>query len=82
MMWWDHGFGAWWMWIPGVLLSLLVIAAIVALIVLAVRLGRPHALAPGQDSSRSILADRLARGEITIEQYRELLATLDEGQRS
>ncbi|WP_448809857.1 SHOCT domain-containing protein [Agromyces bauzanensis] len=82
-MMWDYGYGAWWMWIPGLLLTLLVVAGIVVLIVLAVRSsGRPHDMRPADhDAARRILDERLARGEITPEQYRELHSTLDEGRR-
>lgn len=79
MMWWGSEYGMGWMWIPGVLFTLLVVAGIVALIVVATRSGRSYSVGPGaQDSARTILGERLARGEITPEQYRELLATLDE----
>ncbi|WP_448002125.1 SHOCT domain-containing protein [Agromyces bauzanensis] len=82
-MMWDDGYGVWWMWIPGLLLTLLVVAGIVVLIVLAVRsAGRPHdAPSADGDAARRILDERLARGEITSEQYRELRSTLDEGRR-
>lgn len=79
MMWWGSEYGMWWMWIPGVLFTLLVVAGVVALIVVATRSGRSHSVGPGaEDSARTIVGQRLARGEITPEQYRELLATLNE----
>ena len=83
-MMWDYGYGMWWMWIPGLLLPLLIVAGIVVLIVLAVRAsssaGQPHDAGGARtDPARRILEERLARGEITPEQYRELRATLDEG---
>ena len=82
-MMWDYGFGMWWMWIPGLLLPVLIVAGIVILIVLAVRSsgssGRPQATGPAElDPARRIVDERLARGEITPEQYRELRGTLDE----
>jgi len=82
-MMWDYGYGMWWMWIPGLLVPLLIIAGIVVLIVLATRSsGRPHDTGPADlDSARRILDERLARGEVTPEQYRELRTTLDEGRR-
>lgn len=82
-MMWDYGYGAWWMWIPGLLLTLLIVAGIVVLIVLAVRsTGRSHDTRPAElDPARRILDERLARGEITPEQYRGLRSTLDEGRR-
>ena len=85
-MMWDYGYGMWWMWIPGVLLPILIVTGIVVLIVLAVRssgsAGRPQATRPMElDSARRILEERLARGEITPEQFRELRSTLDEARR-
>jgi putative membrane protein len=85
-MMWDYGYGMWWMWIPGLLLPILIVAGIVVLIVLAIRssgsAGRSQATGPTElDPARRILEERLARGEITPEQYRELRSTLDEGRR-
>lgn len=85
-MMWDSGYGMWWMWLPGLLLALLIIGGIVALIVLAVRSAGSSTPPPGTkpegiDPARRILEERLARGEITPEQYRELRSTLDEGRR-
>jgi putative membrane protein len=83
-MMWGDGYGMWLMWIPGLLLTLLIVAGIVAVIVLAVRAsGRPpHDTGSlDRDAARRILDERLARGEITTEQYRELRAALDEGRR-
>ncbi|MGR0318534.1 SHOCT domain-containing protein [Agromyces sp. ZXT2-3] len=37
---------------------------------------------PQADTAKRILEERLARGEITPEQFRELSAVLDEGRRS
>jgi putative membrane protein len=86
-MMWDYGYGAWWMWIPGVLIPLLVVAGIVVAVVLAVRATRSGSPAPGgsgpqPDSARRILEDRLARGEITPDQFRELLEALEAGRRT
>lgn len=83
---WDYGYGMWWMWIPGVLLTLLIVAGIVVLIVFAVRStgssSRPDNARPADvDPARRILDERLARGEITPEQYRETRSILDEGPR-
>lgn len=79
MMWWGSEYGMWWMWIPGVFFALLVVAGIVALIIFATRSGPSYPVGPGaRDSARTIVGERLARGEITPEQYRQLLATLDE----
>ncbi|HET6672190.1 MAG TPA: SHOCT domain-containing protein [Agromyces sp.] len=86
-MMWDYGYyGMWWMWIPGLLLALLIIGGIAALIVMAVRstgssTRPPDTTPPNTDPARRILEERLARGEITPEQYRELRSTLDEDRR-
>ncbi|KRE30985.1 SHOCT domain-containing protein [Agromyces sp. Soil535] len=86
-MMWDYGFGAWWMWIPGLLFTLLIVGGVIVLIVLLVRStgasARPgtSTTAPGQpheDSARRILEERLARGEITADEFRELITTLND----
>ncbi|WP_237740715.1 SHOCT domain-containing protein [Crystallibacter crystallopoietes] len=70
-----------WMWISG----LLTLAGVVILIVLLVRIlsggiasgGRLQGPPPMAGSSaEQILAERLARGDLTAEQYRELLKVL------
>jgi putative membrane protein len=87
LMMWDYGYGAWWMWIPAVLVPLLIVAGIVVAIVLAVRAtrtGSHPSAGSGQtesDSARRILENRLANGEITPDQFRELLETLEAGRR-
>lgn len=95
-MMWDYGYSGW-MWIPGLLLTILIIAGIVLLIVLLVRStgssGRVGggggagfggavgggAVGGGTDEARRILETRLARGEITPQEFRDLLAALLEG---
>jgi putative membrane protein len=90
MMMWDYGYGAWWMWIPGLLFTLLIVAGIIVLIVLLVRSSgsatRPSngTTSPGpvsEDSARRILEERLARGEITPDQFRELITTLNDARK-
>lgn len=85
-MMWDYGFGAWWMWIPGVIVPVLIVAGIIVVIVLLVRssstAGRnPSELGSAGDPARRILEERLVRGEITPDQFRELQGTLDESRR-
>ncbi|GAA1784313.1 SHOCT domain-containing protein [Agromyces lapidis] len=85
-MMWDYGMGGWWMWVPVVLIPLLIITGIIVMIVLLVRSGGSAGRGPSgpsdtTDPARRLLEDRLARGEITPEQYRELLNTLEEGRR-
>jgi len=86
-MMWDYGYGAWWMWIPGLLFTLLIVGGITVLIVLLVRsTGSPtrsgtSTTAPGlpsEDTARRILEERLARGEITSDEFRELITTLND----
>jgi putative membrane protein len=85
-MMWDYGFGGWWMWIPAVLIPLLIVAGIIVMIVLVVRSGESAGrgstgLSDTTDPARRLLEERLAHGEITPEQFRELLNTLEEGRR-
>jgi putative membrane protein len=63
---WHHGH--WWIVFP--ILWLLLIALAIALFW---RRGRPH---DGGDSPRRILGERFARGEISVDEYRERLAEL------
>lgn len=81
MMNFNGGSGMGLMWIFWVLL----IVGLVLLIILLVRLltggvesrGRRS---PGRSEARNILAERLARGELTPDEYRERLRALDEGE--
>jgi putative membrane protein len=65
---WHHGHH-WWIVFP--ILLLLLIAAAIALFW---RRGRSPG--DGNDSSRRILGERFARGEINADEYRERLAQL------
>ena len=83
---WDYGMGGWWMWIPALIIPLLIVAGIVVMIVLLVRSGGTTGRGPTDygstvDPARRMLEERLARGEITPDQFRELLGTLEEGRR-
>lgn len=85
MMWWDGG--GWgmaaWMWISG----LLTLAGVVILIVLLVRVlsggivsgARPSPPYMPKGNAEQILDERLARGELTADEYRELLKVLRGG---
>lgn len=89
---WDYGYGMGWGWIWVVLLVLLVLAAIAALIVLLVKAttgggsagSRPGASMQGHvpghahTPARAIAEERLARGELTPDQFREIVRALDE----
>lgn len=65
----DGGNGNGWMWVMGGLMLLLVVA-VIGLIAWAIARGTPRSAQP-YDRAREILAERLARGEITPEEYRE-----------
>jgi putative membrane protein len=77
--WWNgrtgwHHHGLWWIWIP------LIWALLIALAVVLLRQRRrPPRVA---DPARSILAERYARGEITADEYRERLQTLEQAEGS
>lgn len=89
-MYWDHGYGMGLGWIWVVLLVLLVLGAIAALVVLLVKAtsaggsATPTAHGPASggaapNSARTIAEERLARGELTPDQFREIVRALEEG---
>lgn len=87
-MMWDEGYWGWWMMFPSLLLTLLIAAGAVAVIVALVRRpsffgGGAGTAGPGPEtgSARRVAEERLARGEITPEQFREIVGVLDEGPR-
>ncbi|MET0781042.1 MAG: SHOCT domain-containing protein [Microbacterium sp.] len=75
----DGGWG--WMWVGGILL-LLILAALIVLVVRAFStapsLGAGPAPKPPASSARQIIEERLARGEITPDEFRSLARALDE----
>ncbi len=69
MMWWPWGWNGWWgwgMWLGMGFLWLLFLAAVVAGVVLLVRAGTKTG---GRSEALRILEERLARGEISLEEY-------------
>lgn len=79
-MYWGHGFGMAGSWL-GVLLGLLALAALIILVVRSFTAGPPSR--PGgqpfdRSHARALLEERLVRGEITPDQYREIVLALDE----
>ncbi len=80
--WGMYGFG-WFGMILGLLIGVAILVGIILLIVwLARRMNGPHigsfaGRTPMQFSAKEILQQRYARGEITLEQYREMLSELD-----
>jgi putative membrane protein len=74
---WDgHMMWGWgWMWVFGLLSVLLLAAVIAAAVWAAARGGRPSQ--PDHSArAREILSERYARGEISTEEYRERLDAL------
>jgi len=83
-MMWGYGGNMGWSWLFGLLL----LVGVVLLVVLAVRVfgggsnqgGGPGASGPaaGPSRARQILDERYAKGELTVEQYREQVQVLGE----
>ncbi|GAA4372559.1 SHOCT domain-containing protein [Agromyces bauzanensis] len=84
-MMWDYGYGMGWGWIL-ILFGLLAIAALVVLVVRSFTSGSsgpppgqpPTHGQPPRSNARAILEERLARGEVTPDEYREIRRALDE----
>lgn len=77
----NFGFGGWWMLLLGMLIPLLILVGVVVIIVLLLRSTEPRsgngtASRGFEDPARQALEQRLARGEITSDQFNELLSTL------
>lgn len=83
-MMWGYGWDMGWSWLFG----LLMLVGIVLLVALAVRVfggssrwgGGPGPTGPtgGPSRARQILDERYAKGELTVEQYREQVQVLGE----
>jgi putative membrane protein len=77
MGWYGWGHMGGWGWVAMIVSSLLLLAVVVGGIVVLARMGRqPPGPAPSQRSPEELLAERLARGEISEDEYRSRLATL------
>lgn len=76
-MYWSHGFGMGWAWFA-VLLGLLAVAALVILVVRSFTAGPPSRHGGQPFDAHALLEERLVRGEITPDQYREIVRALDE----
>lgn len=90
-MFWDR-YGMGWGWIWVILPVILIVAAIIVLVVVLTRtsagsmhhpgaLPPDHRAGPPQRPARGIVEERLARGEITPDEYREIVRALDETSR-
>ncbi len=72
-MMWDNNNGGMWLW--GTLITLVVVAAIGVAVWLTMRGTRqPHTPTPNR--AREILDERLARGELSADDYQERLKVL------
>lgn len=69
--WGMHDWGGGWIWLWGTAIMAIWIAVIGGVVWLVLRSVRA-----GNDTARRILDQRLARGEITIEEHRELTRAL------
>lgn len=83
-MMWDYGYGMGWGWIL-IPFGLLALAALIVLVVRSFTAGPSGPPgppgSPGQpprSDARAIAEERLARGEITPDEYREIRRALDE----
>jgi putative membrane protein len=73
----DGGWG-WW-WLLGLRVMLLLIALVVVLVVRITspsQLRTPSVGRPPRTSAEEVLADRMARGEIDTDEYRQRLSAL------
>ena len=71
----DHMGGGGWAWFAMTLMMLLGVAVIGLVVWVVARGGQPRPPS-GLEGARAILAERLARGDITPEDYRERLQHL------
>jgi uncharacterized membrane protein len=78
-MMYGSGFGWGWMWFAGVML-LLILAALIILIVRAWTAGSSSrgGQSPLTNTARQIAEERLARGEITADEFRQVARALEE----
>jgi uncharacterized membrane protein len=67
-------------WIMSILWTMIIVGLLIALVVwLSSSVGRPDSRASAEGSGREILDRRLARGELTTEEYARLRDVLAEG---
>jgi putative membrane protein len=72
---WDyqpmHGWDGGWMWLWSTLMMLTWAAIIAAVVWLVLRSNRRNGDTNGTKEAKRVLDERLARGEVTIEEYRD-----------
>ena len=71
----NHMWGGGWAWLAMTLMMVLG-AAVIGVVVWVIVRGSQHRPVSDLESARAILAERLARGDITPEEYRERLQHL------
>lgn len=80
-MMYGNGFGWGWMWFGGVVL-VLILAALIVLIVRSSATSTSSRVGPGTPpsygSARQIAEERLARGEISPDEFRQIARALEE----
>jgi putative membrane protein len=79
-MMYGNGFAWGWMWFGGVV-TILILAALIVLIVRTFTVGttaRDGKLPPQANSARQIAEERLARGELTPDEFRQVARALEE----
>jgi putative membrane protein len=80
-MMYGNGFGWGWMWFGGVMLLVLILAALIILIVRTWTAGssaRGGQTPSTANTARQIAEERLARGEITPDEFRQVARALEE----
>jgi uncharacterized membrane protein len=79
-MMYGYGFGSGWMWFGGIVLVLILAALIVLIVRLFIVGGSPRAARghAGTSSARQIAEERLARGEITPDEFGQITRALEQ----
>lgn len=77
-MMWGYGFDGWWMWVGGTIVALSIVAGFVVMVVLLARsTGGSGGKTVASSPARETLEMRLANGEITADEFRELMDALE-----
>ncbi|HWJ65111.1 MAG TPA: hypothetical protein VNT31_00395 [Nocardioides sp.] len=78
-MWWDHDAG-WFAW-PAMAIGMALFWGVVAVIVIALLRGAGSSGSMRRPDARQLLQERLARGEIDVEEYEQRLEALSKADR-